>query len=421
MHAGTEHCVLVEDDELEILVLDLELPEPDLPELTATEREVALRVGDGLGNAEIAAERGVALRTIANQVRSIFQKLGVCSRWDLALLLTRRSLEAAQPLEAPAVITERRRDPAPARSGIVNSPATVGVLRAAYATRGADFDETRARLGIALVGAGALAREDYCALFDRLAAEAGRPALGLELARDLPVGTLGLLEWLGLSAPTLGDALMAVSEHGGLLHEGGRRVTRARGDQLVISYCVEGLAPPRSVVDWSFGCLYQRIRATAGAPLEPLEVRVQYADPGDGRAEEFFGCPVRFEAPANEIVLRRELADLPLPTGDRDTFDALSAIARRRSRRSEPPLVARAREAVARDLELRRPPRPESVARALGVSAAALHRGLAQSGAAFDQIVLACGLDTALRRLEGTGAGPREVAGVIRAQTSRVS
>jgi DNA-binding NarL/FixJ family response regulator len=51
---------------------------------TAAEREVALLIGRGFFSAEIAAARGVALRTVANQVAALFRKLGASSRVDVA-------------------------------------------------------------------------------------------------------------------------------------------------------------------------------------------------------------------------------------------------------------------------------------------------------------------------------------------------
>ncbi len=58
------------------------------PKLTPAECEVALAVVRGLSNAEIAKERGAALRTVANQVAGLLKKLGVSSRVELASQLT---------------------------------------------------------------------------------------------------------------------------------------------------------------------------------------------------------------------------------------------------------------------------------------------------------------------------------------------
>ena len=58
--------------------------------LSPAEREVARDAAAGLTNAEIAKRRGRKVRTIANQLASIYRKLGVGSRAELAVLLLRR-------------------------------------------------------------------------------------------------------------------------------------------------------------------------------------------------------------------------------------------------------------------------------------------------------------------------------------------
>jgi len=65
-------------------ILSFPLPEVELPtELSAAEREVVQRVLEGLSNADIARQRGTSLNTVANQLRSVFSKLDVKSRFEL--------------------------------------------------------------------------------------------------------------------------------------------------------------------------------------------------------------------------------------------------------------------------------------------------------------------------------------------------
>ena len=61
--------------------------EAALARLTPGEREVALLAVQGATNAAIAARRGSAERTVANQLRAIFEKYGVHSRAELAAVL----------------------------------------------------------------------------------------------------------------------------------------------------------------------------------------------------------------------------------------------------------------------------------------------------------------------------------------------
>ena len=57
---------------------------PTATDLGAGEKEVLALLLDGCDNASIARARGTSARTTANQVASIFRKLGVASRAELA-------------------------------------------------------------------------------------------------------------------------------------------------------------------------------------------------------------------------------------------------------------------------------------------------------------------------------------------------
>jgi DNA-binding CsgD family transcriptional regulator len=59
-----------------------------LASLTEAEAAVLDLVRAGLSNAEIAARRGRSYRTIANQLASIYTKLGVASRFELLARLS---------------------------------------------------------------------------------------------------------------------------------------------------------------------------------------------------------------------------------------------------------------------------------------------------------------------------------------------
>lgn len=68
----------------ELFVLSLPSPAAQLPTvLTAAERHVAGLVLDGLSNRTIAQVRGTSVRTVANQIASVFRKLNVTGRAEL--------------------------------------------------------------------------------------------------------------------------------------------------------------------------------------------------------------------------------------------------------------------------------------------------------------------------------------------------
>jgi DNA-binding NarL/FixJ family response regulator len=72
------------------VVLSFPAPSWDLPAcLTRAEREVAHELLGGATNEQIAERRSSSVRTVAHQVASIFEKLAVSSRVELASLLAR--------------------------------------------------------------------------------------------------------------------------------------------------------------------------------------------------------------------------------------------------------------------------------------------------------------------------------------------
>jgi DNA-binding CsgD family transcriptional regulator len=73
-----------------VIVLSVpELAASALPKgsLTKTEQQIAERAARGESNAQIARARKTSPRTVANQLARIYEKLGVRSRVELAVLL----------------------------------------------------------------------------------------------------------------------------------------------------------------------------------------------------------------------------------------------------------------------------------------------------------------------------------------------
>jgi DNA-binding CsgD family transcriptional regulator len=76
----------LESDDGELAVLSFTTPADGAIPLSAAELEVARHILAGRSNAEIARLRACSRSTVANQVASVFRKLGVASRSELAAL-----------------------------------------------------------------------------------------------------------------------------------------------------------------------------------------------------------------------------------------------------------------------------------------------------------------------------------------------
>lgn len=81
-----------------IRVWTIEVDAVSLPkDLTEAEAEVVRLVLDGKSNKDIAAARATSERTVANQLASIYRKLGVNSRSELASRLSGNAAAEGQP------------------------------------------------------------------------------------------------------------------------------------------------------------------------------------------------------------------------------------------------------------------------------------------------------------------------------------
>jgi two-component system nitrate/nitrite response regulator NarL len=66
-------------------------------DLSPRERQIAAAVARGLSNRAIAEESGIAQQTVKNHLASIFQKVQVANRVQLALLAIQHGLAEPRP------------------------------------------------------------------------------------------------------------------------------------------------------------------------------------------------------------------------------------------------------------------------------------------------------------------------------------
>jgi DNA-binding CsgD family transcriptional regulator len=78
--------IALESEDGELAVLSFTLPGDDAISLSSAESDVVRHLLAGRSNSEIAALRRCSTRTVANQVASLFRKLGVRSRLELVAL-----------------------------------------------------------------------------------------------------------------------------------------------------------------------------------------------------------------------------------------------------------------------------------------------------------------------------------------------
>lgn len=75
--------LVVEVVEEDLAIFTWDVARPATATLTDAERDVLERVVAGASNASIARARRTSIRTVANQVASLLNKLGAASRYEL--------------------------------------------------------------------------------------------------------------------------------------------------------------------------------------------------------------------------------------------------------------------------------------------------------------------------------------------------
>ncbi|MHB8419478.1 MAG: AraC family transcriptional regulator [Myxococcales bacterium] len=272
----------------------------------------------------------------------------------------------------------------------VVEPVTAALLRMGYRPgrrRGA-----RAELEDALLDGAAAALRDDC--------------LGLSLARQLPIGSLGTLDYALCVSRSLRQGLERLARHYGVATRRVRmRLRTAGGEALLELERAPGVHHSRHWIEMSFGVIAERIRQTVGRPVT-FAVELRHGPPAAVRTHaEFFGAPVRFARPADRLAFPAALLERPLRTAsaslarylDRQLQALDLAPARARA------LVERVRGSVEASFG-RGNPALARTARELAVAPRTLQRDLRRGGTSFAALLDEARRDRALRLLKEGGA-----------------
>lgn len=224
----------------------------------------------------------------------------------------------------------------------------------------------------------------------------------LRLAESTPLGAFGVVEYLCRSAPTLGEALQQWVRYLNLLddavevaivdEEGGKCVRVVRES--------EAPAPPSH--ELCFALLTKQSREIGSR--EPSIVRVDFSHRCENPAayEAWFGAPVRFGAPHDQLVFRALDFDIPLKSADANLLAVLARQAEMQAEAIEgeeslpfTAVVRRAlREGLREDVSI------EQVGRRIGMSARTVQRRLRDDGTTFQALREAVRHELASRYLE---------------------
>jgi AraC-like DNA-binding protein len=173
------------------------------------------------------------------------------------------------------------------------------------------------------------------AMLELAADRLGEPALGLALAKRIPIGALGTLDYAFVSSATLRAALDRAARYYGLTTQ---RLSLENRVEPPYAHAVLVRNPDakhsRHAVEFALGLMAERIRQVVGRRIAFHEVAFAHDPPADSSGhQDFFGMPVLFSQELDRLVFAQALLDSPLRTAQA----SLSALLEERMSELEPP------------------------------------------------------------------------------------
>ena len=239
-------------------------------------------------------------------------------------------------------------------------------------------------------GKGMVTTEQFFALWRTMGELNDDPAIGLKLARLIPVGQHHPVSMAALHAQTFRDALRSIARY---------KILWCAATEMHLSEgreeCIVQFTPllnrefvPPLMLDGIFAVTLELGRHGTGQPLYPLRVELKRNSAHRDILEAYYGCRVKFNTSRNVIFFRTADLDRLFITYDAELLATLGPQLEHKlaERKAGLTVAARVNWILLRLLGGHRPELGE-VAKELGVSTRTLQRRIAEEGTSFRQLV----------------------------------
>ena len=218
----------------------------------------------------------------------------------------------------------------------------------------------------------------------------GDPVLSLHAAEACPLGAYKVIDYMGSSARTVGEAFRYSARYFKLINTAVRVSVDESGDP--ITFDVAGEDGPggvtRAYAEYCLAAFTLHVRAATGVPFSIRLVTFSHRTPPDvSEHERVFGCPVRFEEERNRLFLDRAVWETATSGAHPGVLGVLAEHAEHLLSRLPrgPDLIERTRRAIGARLRGGEPTL-EGVARELGMSGRSLQRHLRELGYTYNAL-----------------------------------
>ena len=253
-------------------------------------------------------------------------------------------------------------------------------------------------------------------VFEQAVAATSDEAFGLRAAEAIPLGSLEVVDLAARSAATARAGITQLARYYAFVDDGAElEITSTSETVTIVQKSLRSEEPPLAAVELLFGAIVLRGRQLTGSSPPVHAVRFRQPAPQDRAPHDaFFGVPVTFGWPRNELELEASWLDTPIPGAD----PAVSSLVERflRSLTAGLPkaddVVDRARRAIAECLSSGEPAL-EGIAKKLAMSTRTLQRKLKDAGRSYADVVDEVRREIALAQLAQERLSVAEVGYVL--------
>jgi AraC-like DNA-binding protein len=284
-----------------------------------------------------------------------------------------------------------------------------------------DPEPLLAQAGISLVKLGEepkrVGAESQIRFLEIAAKALGDSALSLHLAQHFDLRECGMLYYVLAASPNLGEAIRNLARYLAVANESIRLVVSERTKSTVIAanYKIPR-HPDRLFAEYGYAVVLRAFRELTGRNVSPKAVTFIHGRTTD-KAEfgHFYGCPVRFNAASDTLVLPTGTLSMPILTSDKyllqilkNTCDEVLA------KRGE--ISSSLRAMVENEIVQLLPhgkAQVEKVASNLGMSNRTLARRLAEEGTSYAEILNELRRDLSARYLKDPALSLNQIAWLL--------
>jgi AraC-like DNA-binding protein len=252
------------------------------------------------------------------------------------------------------------------------------------------------------------------ALWGKIIAQTGDPDLALRLGELINPVAVGVLAYVMMHSPTLGQAFGKLCQYQDIVCDGSRTSGRRVGNQFWLSLHITSpdIIYPDYVYNTELSVYLSAMRAMTGLPIVAQEIRFAYPKPARTSEHERIFAPARlvFDADETVMILDVSLLDTPVLNASPSLFTLFDRHADDLLRRLQTPLLSARVRAEILTLMKGEEPTLATIADRLALGVRTLQLHLKDEGTTYQQLLDETRKELAIKHLRDCQMSTTDIA-----------